>query len=253
MSALAREPGFVQRLMVETRTPSPEQRATLVRVRDGLEYSTWALLLLTLLARGVRGYLSPRRATVRVSYPDGRSVAVPVGSTVLEASRSAGIPHASVCGGRGRCSTCRHPRVRRPGVAAAEPSGAARAPARGRPAQCAPGLPAPPEPGPGGDAPHPACRERGHRARLRCRAPWAGARDRRALRRSSRLHPSRRAQAALRRRLLPQSLFRSRGGRHRRGRRHREPVHGGWRDGPLRRRDRSRDGSRQALRAAAAW
>jgi adenylate cyclase len=32
---------------------------------------------------------------------------VPVGSTVLEASRSAGIPHASVCGGRGRCSTCR--------------------------------------------------------------------------------------------------------------------------------------------------
>jgi adenylate cyclase len=26
---------------------------------------------------------------------------------VLEASRMAGIPHASVCGGRGRCSTCR--------------------------------------------------------------------------------------------------------------------------------------------------
>ena len=107
VSALAREPSFVQRLMVETRTPSPAQRATLQRVRDGLGYSTWALLLLTLLARGVRGYLSPRRATVRVSYPDGRSVAVPVGSTVLEASRSAGIPHASVCGGRGRCSTCR--------------------------------------------------------------------------------------------------------------------------------------------------
>jgi len=27
--------------------------------------------------------------------------------SVLEASRIAGIPHASVCGGRGRCSTCR--------------------------------------------------------------------------------------------------------------------------------------------------
>ena len=107
VSALAREPGFVQRLIVETRTPSPEQRATLLRVRDGLGYSTWGLLLLTLLARGVRGYLSPRRATVRISYPDGRSVAVPAGSTVLEASRSSGIPHASVCGGRGRCSTCR--------------------------------------------------------------------------------------------------------------------------------------------------
>jgi len=29
------------------------------------------------------------------------------GATILEASRKAGIPHASVCGGRGRCSTCR--------------------------------------------------------------------------------------------------------------------------------------------------
>jgi adenylate cyclase len=107
VSALAREPGFVQGFLVETLTPSPAQRATLVRVRDGLEYSTWGLLLLTFLARGVREYLAPRRATVRVSYPDGRSAAVPVGSTVLEASRSAGIPHVSVCGGRGRCSTCR--------------------------------------------------------------------------------------------------------------------------------------------------
>jgi adenylate cyclase len=29
------------------------------------------------------------------------------GTSVLEASRLAGIPHAHVCGGRGRCSTCR--------------------------------------------------------------------------------------------------------------------------------------------------
>src|SRR6266481_509601 len=34
------------------------------------------------------------------------AVLVPVLS-LLEASRLAGIPHASVCGGRGRCSTCR--------------------------------------------------------------------------------------------------------------------------------------------------
>jgi adenylate cyclase len=29
------------------------------------------------------------------------------GATLLEISRAAGIPHASVCGGRGRCTTCR--------------------------------------------------------------------------------------------------------------------------------------------------
>jgi adenylate cyclase len=34
-------------------------------------------------------------------------VQVPRGFSVLEASRLTGIPHASVCGGRGRCSTCR--------------------------------------------------------------------------------------------------------------------------------------------------
>jgi adenylate cyclase len=59
-----------------------------------------------LIARGVRSARAAR-TRLRVSYPDGRRVAVPIGFTVLEASRVAGIPHASVCGGRGRCSTCR--------------------------------------------------------------------------------------------------------------------------------------------------
>jgi len=34
-------------------------------------------------------------------------VRVPLGYAVLEASRTARIPHASICGGRGRCTTCR--------------------------------------------------------------------------------------------------------------------------------------------------
>lgn len=50
--------------------------------------------------------LRKRRRGVRIRYP-GREVLVPRGSTVLEASRMHGIPHASICGGRGRCSTCR--------------------------------------------------------------------------------------------------------------------------------------------------
>jgi adenylate cyclase len=44
---------------------------------------------------------------VRIVYPGPRVVSVPVGFSILEASRWASIPHASVCGGRGRCSTCR--------------------------------------------------------------------------------------------------------------------------------------------------
>lgn len=49
----------------------------------------------------------PARGRSRIRYPDGRVAAVSLGFSVLEASRAAGIPHVSVCGGRGRCSTCR--------------------------------------------------------------------------------------------------------------------------------------------------
>lgn len=49
--------------------------------------------------------MRPRRVTVR--YPSGRVVRGAEGQTLLEISRAAGVPHAAVCGGRARCSTCR--------------------------------------------------------------------------------------------------------------------------------------------------
>ncbi len=42
-----------------------------------------------------------------IKYTGGPTVRVPPGPTLLEISRMHGIPHASVCGGRARCSTCR--------------------------------------------------------------------------------------------------------------------------------------------------
>jgi adenylate cyclase len=65
------------------------------------------LIVLVLLARLVRAWRERHGTAIRVTYPDGRTVRVPLGFTVLEASRSARVPHASICGGRGRCSTCR--------------------------------------------------------------------------------------------------------------------------------------------------
>ena len=56
------------------------------------------------LTRSLRDRFRP---TVKVAYADGRTVTSEVGPTLLEISRSHGIPHASVCGGRARCSTCR--------------------------------------------------------------------------------------------------------------------------------------------------
>ena len=42
-----------------------------------------------------------------IKYTGGPTVKVPPGPTLLEISRMHSIPHASVCGGRARCSTCR--------------------------------------------------------------------------------------------------------------------------------------------------
>jgi len=47
-------------------------------------------------------------STCRVSFdPDGISIEVPAGTTVLEAAQRAGVPIDSVCGGAGRCGRCR--------------------------------------------------------------------------------------------------------------------------------------------------
>src|SRR5215469_13140346 len=78
-----------------------------------------AALVLVLLARGWRRYWQRRRGLLRLTYPNGRVVEIVPGLSVLEASRLFGIPHASVCGGRGRCSTCR---IRVEGEVAAMPA-----------------------------------------------------------------------------------------------------------------------------------
>jgi adenylate cyclase len=84
----------------------PAARARLDTV-EWIIYGVFAAALGgVLLARAARTVVA-HRTRIRVSYPDGRVASVPPGFTVLEASRLAGIPHASVCGGRGRCSTCR--------------------------------------------------------------------------------------------------------------------------------------------------
>ncbi|MFP5076885.1 adenylate/guanylate cyclase domain-containing protein [Rhizobium sp. YIM 134829] len=76
--------------------------ALLSEIRQGLT------LFLTLAIGAVLAARAwPINGRIRIRYPDGRTVAVARGFSLLEASRSAGVPHVAVCGGRGRCSTCR--------------------------------------------------------------------------------------------------------------------------------------------------
>jgi adenylate cyclase len=107
VSALARQPGWVQETLRAANAPDPARRARLAVVERGVRGGFLGALALVLLARGVRAWHDRRRGAIRVTYAGGGDVLVPVGFTLLEASRLAGIPHVSVCGGRGRCSTCR--------------------------------------------------------------------------------------------------------------------------------------------------
>ena len=103
---MAQNPAWIDQLKQATNASAVGDGSDLVRVRDGIIYGFWGCLALVLIARMIR-QVNDRRSRIRITYPDGREVHVPRGFSVLEASRFAGIPHASVCGGRGRCSTCR--------------------------------------------------------------------------------------------------------------------------------------------------
>ena len=66
-----------------------------------------ALILLPFAGRGVRAWWQRRRRPPMLTHAGGRTVAILSGATVLETLRDNDIPHASVCGGRARCTTCR--------------------------------------------------------------------------------------------------------------------------------------------------
>jgi adenylate cyclase len=66
-----------------------------------------ALLAVPFAARGVRSWHYRRRRPPMLSHPRRRALPMRPGATVLETLRENGIPHASVCGGRARCTTCR--------------------------------------------------------------------------------------------------------------------------------------------------
>ena len=106
---------------ITARFTRPEQRSALLDAYNFPDSETFATLivwtrymgwgLLVIMAFVVLVYLIKsalsHRQSVRVSYLDGPDVWAPKGLTLLEVSRLRGVPHASLCGGRGRCTTCR--------------------------------------------------------------------------------------------------------------------------------------------------
>ncbi|TMJ30577.1 MAG: adenylate/guanylate cyclase domain-containing protein [Alphaproteobacteria bacterium] len=104
---LAQQPGFLREVFARAQAPDAQSAAELYRIADALMAGALLLLAASFAARPVRDFWERRAGVVHLAYGDRKRVDLPAGLSVLEMSRIAGIPHASVCGGRGRCSTCR--------------------------------------------------------------------------------------------------------------------------------------------------
>mmetsp|Transcript_29252 Transcript_29252/g.56677 ORF Transcript_29252/g.56677 Transcript_29252/m.56677 type:complete len:566 (-) Transcript_29252:34-1731(-) len=74
---------------------------------DRADQVMWVALGLLLVAVALRQLVAAIRKPVRITYVDGPSVRAARGQTILETSRASGIAHTALCGGRGRCTTCR--------------------------------------------------------------------------------------------------------------------------------------------------
>ncbi|WP_037255255.1 adenylate/guanylate cyclase domain-containing protein [Roseobacter sp. SK209-2-6] len=93
-------------LMADFNWPDRENFATLILTENRLVQIFMALLALTALAYCVKKILR-RRRSVRITYRHGPTITGEKGMTLLEISRTHDIPHAALCGGKGRCTTCR--------------------------------------------------------------------------------------------------------------------------------------------------
>jgi ferredoxin len=95
-------------LKARTNWPDAEESATLAWLRLAARLGFLALAAAAIgfaVLRRLSSSASQQKA--QINYIGGPTIGARPGMTLLEVSRSAGIAHASVCGGRGRCSTCR--------------------------------------------------------------------------------------------------------------------------------------------------
>jgi adenylate cyclase len=100
------DPAWLARNFSPEHDGTPAQNAVLINERTRTLAFLAAALAATLSARGFRQWRERRVGSIRLTYPD-RAIRVARGFNVLEASLINNIPHAHVCCGRGRCSTCR--------------------------------------------------------------------------------------------------------------------------------------------------
>ncbi len=102
----AKDPDFVNSSLADANV-TDEAMAAIDRMADIGWILAIALPLLPFAGRGLRNWYYHSQRPPILAHANGRSMPILAGATVLETLRANGIAHASVCGGRARCTTCR--------------------------------------------------------------------------------------------------------------------------------------------------
>jgi adenylate cyclase len=102
----ARDPDFERRVTADITLPRASGKF-LDNIVVAVIGGHIALTLLPFGARAARRELYRRRRPPTLTHATGRRFVVQPGASVLETLRDHGMPHAAVCGGRARCTTCR--------------------------------------------------------------------------------------------------------------------------------------------------
>lgn len=107
VAQLIEDPAMLAQVKQLTAWPDAAASDALARYRFQVRIGFGAVLFLVAAYIFWRYYRLSTLPKMSIKYTGGPTVRVPPGPTLLEISRMHGIPHAAVCGGRARCSTCR--------------------------------------------------------------------------------------------------------------------------------------------------
>ena len=105
--ALAADEVWMSNLLAGAAAVDEATLATLYRAQTIFLISYAALIAAVFALRAWRGSGGSRAFVLQVSYLNGPTIETPSGISLLEVSRLEGVPHTSMCGGKGRCGTCR--------------------------------------------------------------------------------------------------------------------------------------------------
>lgn len=107
MERLEADTQWLASLKLDTNWPDATEAAVIAGVKSISLTGFIIIAAIAFCGRPLRTFIQNRSGMFKITYAVGRTVSSSPGPTLQEISCANAVPHAAVCRGRGRCSTCR--------------------------------------------------------------------------------------------------------------------------------------------------